>query len=149
MAKKKVAARKALPTEWNLPQLDEELRVALGAAQRYGLTRLGAGTPQIVAARRERTLRARRGVPARTITEDVPWTQAQLDTIAATLAAHVADPLWAEKQDDRAIRLILTDADFTAVIALDPATLNLQQKVTRKLAQAVRALARMERGEAQ
>lgn len=145
VASKRRAPRKALPANWNLEQLDEELRVALGQAKRPGLSRFGDAPPQIVTPQRERVIG--RGARRTVVVEDAPWTAAQLAIIQTTLEQHVADPLWHEKQDNRQIRLILTDADFDAVIALDPATLNVQQKVTRKLALAVRALARMERGE--
>jgi hypothetical protein len=149
VAKKKVV-RKALPTVWNLEQLDDELRAALGATQRYGIIRIGDAPPQIVAPRRERTLRARKGQPKTVILEDVPWTDAQFATIQATLEAHVADPLWGEKADERIIRLALSNAGFDAYRAKANADITLLDtaRVTKDLIQIVRAMAKRIRNEA-
>lgn len=149
-ATKRAPRRAALPTVWNLEQLDEELRVALGFAQHPGLTRIGDAPPQVVMQQRPKPqtrVEKKRADPV--VMEPVPWTQAQLDTINATMAAHVADPLWGEKADARTIRLIVTDADLDAAINADPATLNATQKAVRKTAMAVRALARIARGQIQ
>src|SRR5687767_346078 len=145
-AKKRAAPRKALPTNWNLEQLDEELRVALGLTKRPGVRRNADAPPQIETQQRERT--QGRGAKRRIEIEEVPWTEAQRETIYATMAAHVADPLWSEKADVRFIRLILTDADFDNALDNVPTQAQLVV-VVRKLIRSVRALARAERGEAQ
>ena len=124
-AKKRATPRRAMPTTFRLDQLDEEVRVALALPQRPGVSRMGDGVPFVHG----------------------EFTAAQRATITATMEAHVADPLWGEKQDERFIRLILGDADFDAYLAAPAATAP-PPVVVRKLIRAVRALARMERNEA-
>ena len=144
---KKAAPRKALPAVWNLEQLDEELRSALGLTQRPGLVGGMGITPFVVPQKRQRAVG--RGAARRVEYEDVPWTQAQQDTIYATMAAHVATPYFGEKPDANLIRLILGDADFDAYLVPGNVPTNADTvKVVRKLIRSARALARMARGEA-
>lgn len=125
---------------WNLNQLSEELRVALGLEDAPGIRRVSDALPEVL---------AYRNLVAPDEYEDVPWTAAQQATIRATLEAHVADPLWGERQDDRIIRLILTDAGADAYLAANPPTQAQSVAVIKDLIRAVRALARIERRERQ
>ena len=111
---------------YRLDQLDEEVRVALGLAQRPGISQTGDTVPQVHGT----------------------FTDAQRATIKTTMDAHVADPYWGEKQDARYIRLILGDADFDAYLAAATPTAAQTATVVKKLIRSVRALARMERNEA-
>ena len=149
---KKRAAPKALPSTWNLEQLDEELRVAFGFAARPGVARVGDSVPYVIPQKRPvPQTRAEKKRGATVVMEDVPWTDAQLAAIQTTLEAHVANPLWGEKQDARAIRLILTDADFDAALTAAAGTLTAPQRdvLLQKLIRSVRALGRIARNEAQ
>lgn len=85
---------------YRLDQLDEELRVALGLAQRPGLVWGGEPLPRF--------------------TDTAAWmalTVAQRAAFKTACDAHVADANWGEKQDIRVCRLFLqlTPGTATAV----------------------------------
>lgn len=111
MAKRRAraATRRTMPSVWNPSQLSEEMRIALGLAERPAVIQYGDGTvPQVIA---RRTMQGR---GKRRAEVEVPWTEQQQATIISTLESHVADSLWDEKNEDRIIRLTIDNADFAA-----------------------------------
>ena len=109
---------------YRLDQLDEEVRIALGLRKRPGVSSVEGEMPFVHG----------------------EFTAAQQAAISATFSAHVADPLWDEKPRDRITRVVGSDADLDAYLAGAPTQQDTVAAV-RTLVRAVRALAKIARGE--